>query len=116
MAIVVSCAPSICRRNSSCREAAMSRTSDLLKLPGVAAAAVFSRKGFLEEHEGALSDAEASEMVNLCADITLNVELEGRLLGRLADQVGWDCYGWRSEEHTSELQSPKELVCRLLLE
>src|SRR5574340_1618299 len=23
---------------------------------------------------------------------------------------------WRSEEHTSELQSPKELVCRLLLE
>src|SRR5574340_1555692 len=24
--------------------------------------------------------------------------------------------GWRSEEHTSELQSPKDLVCRLLLE
>src|SRR5574340_1298768 len=23
---------------------------------------------------------------------------------------------WRSEEHTSELQSPKDLVCRLLLE
>src|SRR6202521_555315 len=24
--------------------------------------------------------------------------------------------GWRSEEHTSELQSPQNLVCRLLLE
>src|SRR5258708_4692206 len=26
------------------------------------------------------------------------------------------CSGWRSEEHTSELQSPDHLVCRLLLE
>src|SRR5205807_10623241 len=25
-------------------------------------------------------------------------------------------HGWRSEEHTSELQSPCNLVCRLLLE
>src|SRR2546426_4472529 len=30
----------------------------------------------------------------------------------------WDRYAlaWRSEEHTSELQSPCNLVCRLLLE
>src|SRR2546427_9080789 len=28
---------------------------------------------------------------------------------------GW-CGGWRSEEHTSELQSQSNLVCRLLLE
>src|SRR5256885_12101966 len=28
----------------------------------------------------------------------------------------WDPEGWRSEEHTSELQSPCNLVCRLLLE
>src|SRR6185436_21188229 len=26
------------------------------------------------------------------------------------------CARWRSEEHTSELQSPDHLVCRLLLE
>src|SRR5258708_13877016 len=26
------------------------------------------------------------------------------------------CDAWRSEEHTSELQSPDHLVCRLLLE
>src|SRR5690348_17805640 len=28
----------------------------------------------------------------------------------------WSCCGKRSEEHTSELQSPVQLVCRLLLE
>src|SRR2546426_7151476 len=27
-----------------------------------------------------------------------------------------NAYAWRSEEHTSELQSPCNLVCRLLLE
>src|SRR6266487_5447425 len=31
--------------------------------------------------------------------------------------VPWICWRWaRSEEHTSELQSPVHLVCRLLLE
>src|SRR5258708_37724479 len=30
--------------------------------------------------------------------------------------VSWRLAGWRSEEHTSELQSPDHLVCRLLLE
>src|SRR5438552_15134418 len=31
--------------------------------------------------------------------------------------VGWAAQDvWRSEEHTSELQSPDHLVCRLLLE
>src|SRR5258708_3477732 len=40
-------------------------------------------------------------------------------LGPEADVGGlWDRLGtrWRSEEHTSELQSPDHLVCRLLLE
>src|SRR5258708_28419161 len=35
-------------------------------------------------------------------------EMVGKVLGRAPDQ--------RSEEHTSELQSPDHLVCRLLLE
>src|SRR6266581_7807231 len=34
---------------------------------------------------------------------------------RRADQAP-ACHGGRSEEHTSELQSPVHLVCRLLLE
>src|SRR5258708_13543099 len=30
--------------------------------------------------------------------------------------ISWSCVPLRSEEHTSELQSPDHLVCRLLLE
>src|SRR5437762_11374657 len=33
-------------------------------------------------------------------------------IGQVYDAVSWY---WRSEEHTSELQSPMYLVCRLLL-
>ncbi len=73
----------------------MSRTSELVKLPGTVAAGLFSRKGFLEEFEGTLTQTEAEEMAGLCAAITLTMEMQGRLLGRLADQSGWDdCYGW----------------------
>ena len=73
----------------------MSRASELVKLPGTVAAGLFSRKGFLEEFEGALTEAEAGEMVHLCAAITLTMEMQGRLLGRMADQSGWDsCYSW----------------------
>jgi len=73
----------------------MSRSSELMKLPGTVAAGLFSRKGFLEEFEGTLTQAEAEEMAGLCAAITLTMEMQGRLLGRLADQSGWDdCYGW----------------------
>jgi roadblock/LC7 domain-containing protein len=73
----------------------MSRTSELLKFPGVVATGLFSRKGFLEEFEGALTEAEAAEMAGLCTAITMTMEMQGRLLGRMADQAGWDSgYGW----------------------
>src|SRR5258708_9872772 len=35
---------------------------------------------------------------------------------RSPQNVSWSRRGTRSEEHTSELQSPDHLVCRLLLE
>src|SRR5437867_6922220 len=35
---------------------------------------------------------------------------------RFTDSGGWGWAVFRSEEHTSELQSPYDLVCRLLLE
>src|SRR2546425_3599515 len=38
-----------------------------------------------------------------------------RRLAQMADEIGIEC-NWRSEEHTSELQSLAYLVCRLLLE
>ena len=73
----------------------MSRTSELVKLPGTVAAALFSRKGFLEEFEGTLTEAEAEKMAILGAAITLTMEMQGRLLGRMVDQSGWDSsYGW----------------------
>lgn len=66
-----------------------------MDLPGVAAAGLFSRKGYPEEFEGALSEAEATELANLCAAITITMEMQGRLLGRMVDQAGWDSsYGW----------------------
>jgi roadblock/LC7 domain-containing protein len=66
-----------------------------MNLPGVVAAGLFSRKGYPEEFEGALSEAEATELANLCAAITMSMEMQGRLLGRMVDQAGWDsAYGW----------------------
>src|SRR3712207_6943819 len=42
---------------------------------------------------------------------------EGRLLCRPKRRTRpWRAASWRSEEHTSELQSRQYLVCRLLLE
>src|SRR5688500_19889628 len=38
----------------------------------------------------------------------------GRTISRITQLIG--CGWYRSEEHTSELQSPCNLVCRLLLE
>src|SRR3712207_7033436 len=36
--------------------------------------------------------------------------------GLLLNPGAWTHYSWRSEEHTSELQSRQYIVCRLLLE
>src|SRR5258708_21009947 len=43
---------------------------------------------------------------------------DGAAHGELAEGLQHVCSpkAWRSEEHTSELQSPDHLVCRLLLE
>src|SRR5258708_26248860 len=47
--------------------------------------------------------------------ILLVPSFEGSLEGWRAS-FSWHSDFWRSEEHTSELQSPDHLVCRLLLE
>lgn len=73
----------------------MSRSAELLKLPGVVSAGLFSRKGYLEEFEGAaLSEAEMGEMANLSAALTMTLEMQGRLLDRMPGQAGWRCHGW----------------------
>src|SRR5690349_23645144 len=57
--------------------------------------------------------------------IAIGVDLNGQVIANL-QYAGSDAYSpitsvrefgpWRSEEHTSELQSRRDLVCRLLLE
>src|SRR3712207_7779362 len=51
------------------------------------------------------------------ARVQQHIEPGAALLAAVAGaQLGADCLGHRSEEHTSELQSRQYLVCRLLLE
>src|SRR2546430_12371378 len=45
----------------------------------------------------------------------VNCKLKKYLTGRCSGRIGYSP-AWRSEEHTSELQSQSNLVCRLLLE
>src|SRR2546426_3900384 len=51
------------------------------------------------------------DVPHVIVDVTIDVQLEGAF-----DRVYVDGDNSRSEEHTSELQSPCNLVCRLLLE
>src|SRR5438034_2350185 len=57
---------------------------------------------------------------NRIAQVTSNTFLvkPGSLFPALhrMEEAGWLTSSWRSEEHTSELQSHSDLVCRLLLE
>src|SRR5690348_2431064 len=56
-------------------------------------------------HRGAVTDAQGEYRIGSVQPGALRVR---------AQRIGYDAE--RSEEHTSELQSPVHLVCRLLLE
>src|SRR5438874_3167690 len=62
------------------------------------------RDGLRRQRRGALEDLQGLGGVRLAPDAGAH--------DRDRDQLGMD----RSEEHTSELQSRRDLVCRLLLE
>src|SRR5256885_12005748 len=49
-------------------------------------------------------------------ELDLSASARGTRAGRTVSRPRSACRGLRSEEHTSELQSPCNLVCRLLLE
>src|SRR2546426_4664252 len=67
-----------------------------------------------------LRRVEISRVGNHCPPVAVRIDLidcrnhptlhQGSPIGIVGNEV------WRSEEHTSELQSPCNLVCRLLLE
>src|SRR5258708_22068226 len=68
---------------------------------------------------GAVSMAVASSLKNVSADAANVGVIFVVILTALGIAAGVDAgrrKAFRSEEHTSELQSPDHLVCRLLLE
>lgn len=90
----------------------MSRTTELVKLPGTVAAAMYSRKGYLEESDGELTAAEAAEIASLCTAITMTLEMQCGLLDRLAGKPGWaGCYGWMTWGPTMSLVTVHDSTC-----
>src|SRR5690606_40234505 len=65
-------------------------------------------------HIPAVAAAEGDELAHARADARLDVARLGDTAAGDGDDVAEPCN--RSEEHTSELQSRENLVCRLLLE
>src|SRR5207248_7810716 len=64
-----------------------------------------------------LARLDRNEEAGLCRHIRLQRRPRCRVgAGGQADLEVLRCFAVRSEEHTSELQSPYDLVCRLLLE
>ena len=90
----------------------MSRSSELLELPGAVAAGLFSRKGFLEEFEGPIPASEAAGLAGLCSAITLTMEMQGLLLERLTGEPGWaGCYGWAAWGPESAIVAVDDSMC-----
>src|SRR5256885_11861739 len=67
------------------------------------------------EDEGRIQHhGDGREVLGAVGDLLVDLGVDGDAAG-VGDQQGV-AVGRRSEEHTSELQSPCNLVCRLLLE
>lgn len=80
----------------------MSRSSELLNLPGAIGAGLFSRKGLLEEFEGSFPEEMAISMASLCSSLKLTMEMQGYILDRMVEKEGWQsAYGeilWGAEK------------------
>src|SRR2546427_9062240 len=79
-----------------------------LALPGAAGAHASSSCEEAKRTNGWCEPANTGYMAGL--------EVRSRFLYEVLDAHGHDIVPGRSEEHTSELQSQSNLVCRLLLE
>src|SRR5258708_20829143 len=91
-------------KGSSCRPATIASTSRLGRC-GMLVPARFRPRHLLDDAQDAVErDCHPPGAVG---------QLVGHLVNRLFEREEVDL---RSEEHTSELQSPDHLVCRLLLE
>src|SRR6266487_6767750 len=62
------------------------------------------------------NDTATTEIYTLSLHDALPISIPTRRVRTIGKVGTAGMSGWRSEEHTSELQSPVHLVCRLLLE
>src|SRR6266516_7600008 len=62
------------------------------------------------------NDTATTEIYTLSLHDALPISPDGQRIAFTATESGKSQLWVRSEEHTSELQSPYDLVCRLLLE
>src|SRR5258708_22261523 len=80
------------------------------------------RPPYIKRHRRSMAnhfDLEEQEQIEQLKHFwnTWGTLITGVLVVIFVGFAGWNGYQyWRSEEHTSELQSPDHLVCRLLLE
>src|SRR5207244_11750408 len=70
--------------------------------------------GALEETQRRLGEGAGEDVQSRLSEIEERLDFTERMLAKQRDPERLDTS--RSEEHTSELQSPDHLVCRLLLE
>src|SRR5438876_5807937 len=67
----------------------------------------------------AFATSSTAVLCRLCCGSFTSNNPSSSSIGSSSSRKPWSInrsYSWRSEEHTSELQSPVHLVCRLLLE
>src|SRR6266496_6867758 len=62
------------------------------------------------------NDTATTEIYTLSLHDALPISTSSRRRGSSRAPPAYGATRWRSEEHTSELQSRRDLVCRLLLE
>src|SRR5438552_11663586 len=70
-------------------------------------------RSYLESGWGQTWGGLAKHMGQECCQV---IDFHRDFCTTVAKESLWKSITWRSEEHTSELQSPDHLVCRLLLE
>src|SRR2546427_8613185 len=74
-----------------------------------------SKIDFLREKRG-LTEIEAAETLGMSKMLSATIDTDGAVVTLDLEVVDVESGLLRSEEHTSELQSQSNLVCRLLLE
>ena len=82
------------------------------EISGIKEAGLYKQERIIESQQQAEITVNKKQVLNFCANNYLGLANHPELIQAAKEGVE----KWRSEEHTSELQSQAYLVCRLLLE